>query len=221
MPISWGELDATARFAFSVVAIIALASPFLSQIKAIRQIHFGNPWAFDLPALVITITSFLAPHYYRNWLHFLPAWWWWFLGAVVIFLILVLFAVHYQARAIPKSVLLLAISGYAIMAGSLTLGFTHLSSTAVVYSMLHGIVLRSGGTEPARLVPVYVLGARPGQLLQSKTNRSGVFQFLLTKKEAQDTFEIRAKENQQLGRNWAVIDWDGEGPYYCELSVPE
>lgn len=221
MPTDFVELERGAQFAYAVFLLIGLACPFLGRIKGIKQIQFGYPWAFVPLAEISVIISFLAIHYYRNWLHFLPAWWWWFLGAVVLFLLLVLLAVHYQARLIPKRVMLLAILCYALMSGSLTVGFTHFSSTTMVYRMLYGTVLRSEGTEPAPDIPVYVLGVQPGQVIQSKTNGRGVFQFLLTKQRAQDVYEIRAMENQQLNGNWAAIDWNRQSPYHVDLTLQE
>lgn len=211
MPIDPRELDAAAKIIGGLVGLITVLSPFVNRFRQLKSLQFGNPGLFNIFAEVATLATFLGALYYRHSLHLIPPFWLWLALGLVFAILLFLLARRAGEEPGPLSIvggLLL----YTMANGALIFGLTQLGSEMVIFRSLSGTVHTTVGE--ASGVPVFVIATSAEEVIQTYTDSQGYFRFLLTRDESQRATEIRAKENERLGENWAVIEWDPNSSHY-------
>ena len=194
----------------AVVGLISILAPLVNlTVKSLKDFQFGRPRLFTALAEVASLGTFLAVLRYRNNLHHFPSFWMLLVGFVIAVIVLVVLDTTHR-KSPPKSsrATVLSITGigvYVLAASLLSASFTQYGAKELIFRRAYGSVTDPQGKS---LGQISVFCANDSATLETVTNSTGRYEFLLTKGETRVATELRVGQNRHLGDNYKIVAWD-------------
>lgn len=210
MGFRFQDLDLAAALVAAFVGLILVLAPLVSLIvKSTKDFQFVRPALFTALAEVASLGTFMTVLQYRNSLHHFPPFWILLVGFfIVVIALFVLDATHRRSPQESSRATWLSAAGlgmYVLAASLLAASFTQYSAKQFIFLRVYGAVTDSEGKA---LEQVKLFWTNGSATLETVTNSSGYYEFLLTKREARVATELRVGKNRRLDKNYIFMPWD-------------
>ena len=179
-----GDLKEVATIGAGVVGLITTLAPLANRFSKIDILQFGAPGLLNVLGGIASLTSFLCVYASLNSLQFFPA----FPAFMVLFVVVAIFLFPLGKSYRGKARVWVFIVGallYTAESAVFSFGITEFSVEFLMYHKIKGTLSTRDG-KPAGHRLVFITDASDSELAQSRTNASGIYQFLVSKQAQVD-----------------------------------